>query len=681
MTESSAPADGASIAHSPGYGHPGHGPSGASVPGTGTTTRRFFGRHREGPTAAEERRHGSLPGLTLAALGVVFGDIGTSPLYSMQTVFAADNGLVEPTKDHIYGIISLVFWSITIIVTIKYATFVLRADNNGEGGILSLTTLVRRQFATRPKASSLAAIAGVIGASLFFGDSIITPAMSVLSAVEGIEVAYPDFPHIIVPIALAILVLLFISQRFGTHVVGKAFGPIMLAWFSVLAILGIPHIVAHPDILQAISPWYSWQFIFSEPLIAFVAMGAVVLAVTGAEALYADVGHFGRKPIQLAWMLLIWPCLTINYFGQGAMIIADKSTISSPFFRLGPEWSVVPLVILSTVATVIASQSVISGAFSVGRQAMRLGYLPSMEIRQTSKHESGQIYIPLINGVLFASVVVIVVLFQSSGALASAYGLAVTTTLTLETLLFCVYARKIWHWPIPVVAVVGLIILSLEGTYFVANLAKLPSGGWLPLVIGAFLFFTMTTWQSGRAAVTARREMIEGTLDDFLAALKRKEPTRMPGTVVYPHASSRTAPLALRMNLHLNHVLHERCILVSVKTIDVPYVDEAQRVIVHDYEEAPSGVIGATVQYGFVDERDVPKALQDASVRLGRPELDVTDARWILSHVDVDAPKSKGFSGLRRAYFVALTKTASSPSRHFKLPFKRTIELSSRIRV
>lgn len=637
-------------------------------------------RTRAGREKQALRRAGrSGAGLTLAALGVVFGDIGTSPLYSMQTVFSAEHNTVQVSQDHVYGIISLVFWSITIIVTLKYVTFVIRADNDGEGGILSLMAIVRRQFSRRPGMSAVVTMAGLVGASLFFGDSIITPAISVLSAVEGLEVAYPDFPDIIVPIALVILIALFGSQRFGTSVVGKAFGPIMLVWFLVLAALGVPHVIAHPSILAALSPVHSWTFIASEPFIAFIAMGAVVLSVTGAEALYADVGHFGRRPIQRAWLWLIWPCLTLNYLGQGAMILDDPTTTSSPFFKLAPDWFVVPLVLLACLATVIASQAVISGAYSVARQAMRLGFLPAMDIRQTSRHEAGQVYIPVVNGVLFAAVLVIVVTFQSSVALASAYGLAVTTTLTLETLLFCLFARMIWRWPRPVVLLVGLLFLSLEFTYFLANLAKLASGGWLPLVIGAVMLIVMTTWQMGRARVTERREAIEGTLQDFLTALREREPERVPGTAVYLHASGRTAPLGLRQNLFANRIVHERVILVRVVTVDVPHVDEEHRVEVVEYADAPEGFIGVTLRYGFFQKPTVPDAIQAASERLGRPELDVSRAMFFLSHVDVEAARLRGLRGLRRTLFVLLTKTATSPSKNFGLPPTRTLELGSRI--
>lgn len=633
---------------------------------------------------ATARRGGqSTATLTLAALGVVFGDIGTSPLYSLQTVFSAEHNAVQATEEHVFGIISLVFWSITMIVTVKYVTFVIRADNDGEGGILSLTTMVRRQFTTRPRASKLAAAAGLIGASLFFGDSVITPAISVLSAVEGIEVAYPDFPNLIVPIAMTILVVLFASQKYGTSTVGRAFGPIMLIWFAVLAALGLPHILATPGILAALSPIYSWKFIFAEPIIAFIAMGAVVLSVTGAEALYADVGHFGRKPIQLAWLCYIWPALTICYLGQGAMILADKSTLENPFFHMGPSWTVVPLVILATMATVIASQAVISGAYSVARQAMRLGYLPTLDVKQTSRHEAGQITIPVVTGVLFVCVAAIVLIFQDSVALASAYGLAVTTTLTLETLLFCVFARKIWRWPWPLVGAFGLIVLSFEATYFVANLTKIFIGGWLPLLIGGIMLFIMTTWQAGRREVTRRREIIEGTLSDFLEALAQegREPIRCPGTIVFPHASERSVPLALRQNVSLNKVLHEQVILVQVKTIDVPHVEEEDCVVIRHFPHAPEGIVGVTLRFGFFQMRDVPKALQRASERLNMPELDVRNAHYLLSHLDIEAIRMPGLRGLRRALFVLLTRTAASPSKHFCLPSERTIELGSRIQV
>ncbi|GMA21195.1 KUP/HAK/KT family potassium transporter [Arsenicicoccus piscis] len=418
--------------------------------------------------------------LTLGALGVVFGDIGTSPLYSLQTVFSIEHNTVEPTHQDVYGVISLVFWSITVVVSIKYVAFILRADNDGEGGILALAALLRSKLGSDRHTTAVVLLLGIVGAALFYGDSVITPAISVMSAVEGLEVANPGFASWVLPCSVGILAVLFVVQRFGTEVVGRAFGPVMVCWFVLLAVLGVPHIAQHPEILRSVSPTYAILFGIDRPWVAFVAMGAVVLTITGAEALYADMGHFGARPIRLAWFGLVFPSLLLNYLGQGAMMLHDPSTVANPFFSLAPSWATVPLVVLATLATVIASQAVISGAFSVSRQAVRLGLLPRLTVNHTSREEGGQIYVPAINWLLFGGVLLLVGVFQASARLATAYGLAVTGTLLLTTGLFLLLAHHVWGWATWKLALFAVVIGGAELTFFAANLTKLVTGGWLP---------------------------------------------------------------------------------------------------------------------------------------------------------------------------------------------------------
>ncbi|HEX3590157.1 MAG TPA: KUP/HAK/KT family potassium transporter, partial [Pseudonocardiaceae bacterium] len=469
-------------------------------------------RNDQRPATRPHHHGGSTLGLSLGALGVVFGDIGTSPLYALQTVFSLDHGAVRPVPADVYGVISLVFWTILLIVSVKYVLFVMRADNDGEGGIMALAALIRRLLAGRTRLVATAVLLGVIGASLFFGDSVITPAISVLSAVEGLDVISPGVHDAILPVGAAILIVLFVVQRFGTHLVGRFFGPVMLLWFVVIAVLGIPSIVHDPGVLRSLSPTYAVAFVAGHPFRAFIAMGAVVLSITGAEALYADMGHFGRPPIRRAWFFLVFPALTLNYLGQGALILRQPDAVDNPFYRQVPGWGQIPMVVLATVATVIASQSVISGAFSVARQATRLGFLPHLTVKHTSQEEGGQIYVPAVNWLLMAGVLLLMFAFRSSAALATAYGLAVTGTFLLTTALFLVLAGGAWHWPVWRLVVIAVVIGGLELTFLGANLTKVVHGGWLPLLIALCVVVVMTTWQRGRRIVTERRESLEGEL-------------------------------------------------------------------------------------------------------------------------------------------------------------------------
>jgi KUP system potassium uptake protein len=620
-------------------------------------------------------------GLALGALGVVFGDIGTSPLYALQTVFSIDHGAVKPTASDVYGVISLVFWSILLIVSVKYVVFILRADNDGEGGIMAMAALIRERIRSRGRLVPVAMMLGVIGASLFFGDSVITPAISVLSAVEGIEVAAPNVANLVLPISVAILAVLFAVQRFGTHKVGRLFGPVMVLWFLTLAVLAVPRIVEHPDILRALSPSYIVTFVADHPYIAFIAMGAVVLAITGAEALYADMGHFGRPPIRRSWFAVVFPALTLNYLGQGALILHQAKAVSNPFFMMVPSWGRVPMVVLATLATVIASQAVISGAFSVTRQAMRLGFLPHLTVRQTSTEESGQIYVPVVNWLLFGAVLILTLSFRSSSRLATAYGLAVTGTLLLTTTLFLILAGAAWHWQGWRLVVVAVVFGVLELTFFAANLTKVAHGGWLPLLIGVIVVTVMLTWQRGRGLITARRIELEGSLTDFVEQLRQAPVTRVPGTAVFPHPTKETVPLALRANVEFNQVLHEHVVIVSVVSENVPHVPRSERLSVDSLGYSDDGVVHLAARFGFQDNQDVPQVLRDALLLTEELDIDPDTALYFLSRITIERGPDRALMTWRKKLFIALSRNAASPAAYFGLPVDRTVVMGSRVDV
>jgi KUP system potassium uptake protein len=619
-------------------------------------------------------------GLAIGALGVVFGDIGTSPLYALQTVFAIDGHAVRPTSDDVYGVISLVFWSITLIVSIKYLIFVLRADNEGEGGVMALAALVRRATtgASR-RVVGTALLLGVLGASLFYGDSVITPAISVLSAVEGLEVASPGLSNVVLPAGIAILTVLFLVQRLGTHVVGRFFGPVMVLWFLVLAVVGIPEIAKHPGILRALSPTYIGTFVSNHPYTAFVALGAVVLAITGAEALYADMGHFGRAPISSAWFFLVFPCLTLNYLGQGALILSDPKAAANPFFNLAPHWARIPLVVLATVATVIASQAVISGAYSVSRQAMRLGFLPHLTVKHTSTRESGQIYVPAVNWLMFGGVLVLMVAFRSSSRLASAYGLAVTGTFVITTALLVIVARTVWHWAVWKLVLMGAVFGTVELTYFAANVTKIPHGGWLPLVIAVIVVTTMTTWQAGRRIVTKRRKEFEGPLQQFVDKLHERKLIRVPGTAVFPHPDKETTPLALRQNVAFNQVLHDHVVLVSVRSENVPYIPRDDRITVDPLVHHDDGIVHIDIRFGFQDEQDVPEMLHLAHGMSDELDIDADNAAYFLSRLSIQRGNGPGMMRWRKRLFIALAHNAANPASNFGLPEDRTVVMGAHL--
>jgi KUP system potassium uptake protein len=622
---------------------------------------------------------GGLFGLTFGALGIVFGDIGTSPLYAVQTVFSIDNNAVSPTPDDVYGVVSLIFWSVTLVVTLKYVTFVLRADNDGEGGIMALAALVREVSGTTVRRAAVALALGVLGASLFYGDSLITPAISVLSAVEGLEVARPGLAGAVLPIGVAILALLFAAQRWGTHRVGRLFGPVMVIWFVTLAVLGLPHIIARPGVLVGLSPTYVVSFVADHPYTAFIAMGAVVLVITGAEALYADMGHFGRRPIRVAWFAMVFPALIINYLGQAALILDDPRAVTNPFYLLAPSWAQLPLVVLATLATVIASQAVISGAFSVSRQAVRLGFLPHLTVRQTSTKESGQIYVPAVNWLLFGGVLVLIVTFRSSASLATAYGLAVTGTLLLTTTLFFMYAAAAWHWTRWKLVLAAVIFGGVELIYLGANLTKVTHGGWLPLLIAAIVATVMTTWQRGRRIITARRVELEGPLPEFIERLHAKGIARVPGTAVFPHPTNRTAPLALRANVEFNHVLHERVVIISVTSENVPHVPHAEQLTIDELGHTDDGIVHLSARFGFQDEWDIPAVLGQAGGLSSELDLDPDNAYYFLSHITLERSRRPGMATWRKRLFIGLSHNAATPATYFKLPLHRTVVMGSRI--
>ncbi len=627
-------------------------------------------------------RHSNAAALVVAALGVVFGDIGTSPLYSLQTVFSLDHNKVQATPGDVYGVISLVFWSVTLIVSVKYVTIVMRADNHGEGGVLALAALIRRMAGPRSVVTTRVIVLAVVGASLFYGDSVITPAISVLSAVEGLKVAAPDLADLVVPIAVVILTVLFVAQRFGTSRIGALFGPVMTVWFVVIGVAGLTEIVPHPDILRGLSPTYAAAFVGEHPFIAFVALGAVVLCITGAEALYADMGHFGRSPIRRAWFILVFPALTLNYLGQGALILRDPSAASAPFFLLLPGWARIPMVVLATAATVIASQAVISGAFSVSRQAVQLGLLPPLRIRQTSEREAGQVYLPAVNWTLFAGVLLLVLAFRSSERLATAYGIAVTGALLVDTTLLVVVARRRWHWRPWQIGLAVLAFGGVELSFLGANLTKVLSGGWLPLLIATTLFLVMTTWRKGREITVRNRAAAEGSLQAFIEKARDHQTARVRGTAVFPHPGKDTTPLALRANLEHNHVLHEQVLIVSARPEGVPHVEPDHQLSLDDLGYADDGIMHLTVRYGFFDTPDLPAAVVKAKADgLVPSEVDADDASYFLSRGALRRTDAPGMSRWRKQLFIVLAHNADDPAEFFQLPRSQTVIMGSDVDV
>ncbi|MBV9795585.1 MAG: KUP/HAK/KT family potassium transporter [Actinobacteria bacterium] len=629
------------------------------------------------------RRGAARGALALGALGVVFGDIGTSPLYTLQTLFdPSDPHPVKVSRESIFGVVSLIFWSITIIVTVTYVVLIMRADNDGEGGIMALIALIRRRAVPGGRRAKLIlAGLGIFGASLFLGDSMITPAISVLSAVEGVEVAAPSVSNIVIPITVVIIVILFMAQRLGTGTVGKAFGPIMAVWFVIVGLIGIKGIAAHPVILEALSPSYAVSFLFGHFGTAFFSLTAVVLAVTGAEALYADMGHFGRSPVRRAWILVVFPACALSYFGQGALILGRPSTISNPFFLAAPGWGRLPLVILATVATVIASQAVISGAFSVAHQAGQLGYLPRLRIQYTSEEMMGQIYVPWINWLLLAGVLTLVLAFQTSAHLAYAYGTAVTGTITITTLLFFYYARHQWRWPLWIVVTGAGILLAIDLLFFAANLTKLTHGAWLPLLIGITAFTVFTTWQRGRELVTEKRDRDEGDLRHFVVELHAMKPPlpRVPGTAIFLNRGKATTPLALRANVEHNEILHQQVIILALETVPAPHVPAADRLRTDDLGFKHDGIMHVTARFGYMDKANVPglvPLMNEFGVDGCAPNARLS---YFVSRIELAPGHTPGMSRWRKRLFIATSRITADAADSFGLPRERTVIMGSRL--
>ena len=625
------------------------------------------------------------PAIVVGALGVVFGDIGTSPIYTLQTVFdPGDPHPVPISTANVYGVVSTIFWSVMTIVTLTYITLVMRADNNGEGGIMALITLLRRWADGRGRRTALMLAAlGLFGASLFFGDSMITPAISVLSAVEGLKVIDPEFEAWIVPITAVIIVGLFSVQRHGTAVVGRFFGPVMIAWFLAIAACGVNGVVDNPEILKALSPTYALTFLVGHFHIAFFSLAAIVLSVTGAEALYADMGHFGRKAITFGWLGLVLPACTLSYFGQGALVLADESKVNAPFFLLIPEWARIPMLLLATAATIIASQAVITGAFSVASQAAQLGYLPRLRIEHTSAATIGQIYVPWINGFLAVAVLILVFAFRSSAALAYAYGMAVTGTITAVTTLFFYYARTRWGWPLWPVVFGGGLLLLVDLMFLGANLTKLMHGAWLPLLIGVAAFTVMTTWQKGREIITRARQQAEGPLREFVEELPHYDPplVRMAGTAVFLNRGKQTAPLAMRANVEHNRVLHEHVIVMSVDTVPVPRLSDEERTTIDELGYRKDGIIYVSASYGYMERPNVPHALTLLDPDHTEGPIDVDAASYFLSKLELVAGDDHAMSAWRKRLFIATSHITADAAAYFKLPLERTVVIGSRIEV
>jgi KUP system potassium uptake protein len=618
----------------------------------------------------------TLRSMALAALGVVFGDIGTSPLYTMKEVFSVGHHPLALNAGNVYGILSLITWALILIVSVKYVAFIMRADNRGEGGIMALLALASRNAEGNRVKQRNIMLVGILGACMFYADGMITPAISVLSAVEGLEVAAPHLQEIVVPITLIVLFGLFWAQSKGTEIVGAFFGPIMLLWFGSLGVLGAINIVHDATILSALNPMYAVKFFTHQPWIAFVALGAVVLAVTGAEALYADMGHFGRFPIRLAWFGFVLPALLLNYFGQGALVLHDASAIKNPFYLLAPVWLLFPLIGLATVATVIASQAVITGAFSVSRQALQLGYLPRMHIQHTSESTQGQVYMPRINWILMIAVMALVLGFRSSGNLAAAYGIAVTGDMVITTLLASVVFTEIWRWSKLKTGLLITLFLTVDLAFFSANVLKIPDGGWVPLLIGICIFTLMLTWKTGRYMVYTRLRADAMAIEPFIEAIGAHPPPRVPGTALFMTPNPEGVPHAMLHNLKHNKVLHEKVVILTVRFLDFPHTNFEERVSV---EALPYEFYRVTVRYGFKDEPDLPRDLILCS-KYGL-EFDAMDTSYFIGKEILIASHKSGMAYWRKKIFIGLFRSAETITNQFKLPPNRVVELGSQLMI
>jgi KUP system potassium uptake protein len=623
---------------------------------------------------SKPRTPGAVAALTLAAIGVVYGDIGTSPLYALKEVFA--HGRVPLTHDNIIGILSLVFWTLTVVVSLKYVVLILRADNHGEGGLIAMLALASQAVKHNPVLRRRLLMLGIFGTAIFFGDGVITPAVSVLGAVEGLKVAAPGLARFVVPVSLLVITILFAAQRFGTATVGRFFGPITLVWFVVLLAMGVPHIMAHPHVLVALSPHHALGFLLGHPGVAFIALGSVVLCVTGAEALYADLGHFGKQPIRLAWFWVVMPALVVNYFGQGAMLLQHPEKASNPFYEMAPSWALFPLIGLATLAASIASQALITAAFSVTKQAMQLGYLPRLRVLHTSVRETGQIYVPFVNWALFACVVVAVVMFGSSDALASAYGIAVTIDMTITTVMTFFVIRYAWKLPLPLCLLSTGIFFLVDITFFAANAVKVLEGGWFPLLIGGVMFTLMITWKQGRRLMSERMRDEAIELPAFLEAIFISPPVRVTGTAVFLTADKGSTPFALLHNLKHNKVLHEQNLFVTVQHHEVPWIGFNKR-----FEIEPLGhdCWAVSLHFGFKNDPDVPEALK---LMKGRGvQLDDMETSYFLSRDTVIPTFGGGMAMWREKLFASMHRNAAAAADFLYLPTNRIVELGTKVEI
>lgn len=613
--------------------------------------------------------------LSLTALGIVYGDIGTSPLYAMRECFHGPHA-IAPTEDNIFGVLSLIFWALIIIISIKYCIFVLRADNRGEGGILALTALATPIKIVSKSERRVLVVLGIFGAALLYGDGIITPAISVLGAIEGLNVATPLFSPYVVPLTIAIIVGLFLIQSRGTAKVGRLFGPVMLAWFIVLSVLGIMQIVRHPSVITAFNPMHGVNFFLREGWHGFLVLGTVFLVVTGGEALYADMGHFGKRPIRIVWYTVVMPALMLNYLGQGALLIENPAAAENPFYRLAPGWALYPLIVLATCAAIIASQALISGAYSLTMQAIQLGFMPRLRIEHTSSTEMGQIYIPGLNWALMIGCIAIVLGFGSSSNLAAAYGVAVTATMVITTILLAVVERDKWGWSLPLVIGLSGFFLIIDLAFFGANIIKIPHGGWFPLVVGALIFLLMTTWKKGRRILAARLLSRAHPIEDFLRDIAKNPPVRVPGTAIFMNGTAAGTPPALMHNLEHNKVLHERVVLLTVKTKQTPYVEAEARVQIESLGHEFYRMI---INYGFMEDPDVPRVLEN--LEPPAPRLDAMNTTFFLGRETVIAGKYPGMMMWREKLFAVMSRNASSATAYFCLPPNRVVELGSQIEI
>jgi KUP system potassium uptake protein len=626
-------------------------------------------------TDSSQHQRSSIATLSLTALGVVFGDIGTSPLYALKECFHSSHGL-SPSPDNVLGILSLIFWALILVISLKYLSFILRADNQGEGGIMALTALILPHKTRDEGNRKLLVILGLFGAALLYGDGMITPAISVLSAIEGLKIATPAVSHFIIPLTVAVLVLLFFAQHRGTGKIGTVFGPITLVWFLVLTVLGIRQIVAYPAVLIAASPHYALQFLVHNGWSAFLVLGSVFLVVTGGEALYADMGHFGVHPIRLVWFSLVLPALVINYFGQGALLLAHPEALENPFYHLAPQWALVPLVVLATAATIIASQAVISGAFSITMQAVQLGFSPRLTVSHTSATERGQIYLPAINWLLMFSCIGLVIGFGSSSNLAAAYGFSVTTDMVITTLLFFVVVRERFKWPLRNALLLcgGFLIFDLA--FFGANFAKILHGGWFPLLVASLVFTLMSTWKTGRRILAKRMREGSMSISNFLTAIRSSMPQRVEGTAVFMSGNLHIAPSALLHNLKHNRVLHNRIVILSVVTEDVPHVAKAQRI---EIEEVGEGIYLLVLHNGFMDEMDVPHVL--SGLEIGGQRFRMLETTFFLGRETIIPSERPGMMIWRERLFRLMSHNARSATSFFGLPPNRVVELGMQIEI